>query len=101
MPSNSPDGAVKAAPSKADRHRVMRVVHGVVIALAWVGLCAGPSYGIRISGELNDFNGYVMEAPLTHYPSLKLIKTWSTDFVKEVGLYENPGEKPAVGGVSF
>jgi hypothetical protein len=56
---------------------------------------------VRISGDLNEFNGYTMEAPLSRYPSLHLVRAWSTDFVEEVGLYESPQEAPTVNGVSF
>ena len=60
-----------------------------------------PSYAVRISGELNEFRGYKMEAPLSAYPHLKQVKTWNTDFVKEVGLYEDPREVPTIDGVVF
>ena len=79
--------------------KLVRFIH--IILGVGVGLYPGPSSAIRISGELNEFNGYVMEAPLASYPSLKLIKAWSTDFVQEVGLYENPLETPTINGVSF
>jgi hypothetical protein len=79
----------------------VRVIHILLLSVVWVGLSTGLSHATRISGELNEFSGYVMEAPLTQYPNLKLIKTWSTDFVKEVGLYENPLETPTINGVSF
>jgi hypothetical protein len=59
------------------------------------------SYAVRISGELNEFHGYRMEAPLSAYPHLRQVKTWNTDFVKEVGLYENPQEVPMIDGVVF
>jgi hypothetical protein len=42
-----------------------------------------------------------MEAPLSRYPDLKQVKTWSTDFVKEVGLYENAQVPPEINGVRF
>jgi hypothetical protein len=83
------------------KHLAVRFCHILLLGIAWVGLCAERSHAIRISGELNEFNGYVMEAPLGRYPSLTLIKTWSTDFVEEVGLYENPREMPTIDGVSF
>jgi hypothetical protein len=59
----------------------------------------GSSYAVRIKGEFNEFNGFTMESSLSRYPNLKQVKTWNTDFVKEVGLYENPQETPMINGV--
>ena len=81
--------------------RTMRCFHIVLLGIAWTGLSAGPVHSVRINGELNEFNGYVMEAPLSRYQGLKMVRTWSTDFVKEVGLYENPQEIPRINEVSF
>jgi hypothetical protein len=61
----------------------------------------GSALAVRISGDLNEFNGYTLEAPLSRYPGLKLVRSWTTDFVKEVGLYENPHTVPVINGVSF
>jgi hypothetical protein len=81
--------------------RRMRYVHIMLLGIAWTGLAAGPAQSVRIDGELNEFNGFVMEAPLSRYPGLKMVRSWSTDFVQEVGLYENPQEVPNINGVSF
>jgi hypothetical protein len=77
-------------------------ISGILLfAIAGIGVNVAPSYAVRISGELNEFRGYRMEAPLSAYPQLRQLKTWNTDFVKEVGLYENPQEIPTVDGVVF
>lgn len=55
----------------------------------------------RIPDDPNAFNGYILEASLSSYPSLKLIEVWNADFVREVGLYEKPGETLSLNGVSF
>jgi hypothetical protein len=55
------------------------------------GLALRPAGAAQIPNDQDAFNGYVMQAPLAHYPSLKVLKTWSAEFVKEVGEYENPG----------
>ena len=73
----------------------------LLLVTAITALSAIPSHAVRISGELNEFRGYTMEAPLSAYPHLKQVKTWNTDFVKEVGLYEDPREVPTIDGVVF
>ncbi len=60
-----------------------------------------PAWAGQIGDQLNSFNGYALETPLASYPSFKLIETWSGDFVREVSLYENPGENLTLNGVSF
>jgi hypothetical protein len=65
------------------------------------GLCLRQAGAAQIQDDQNAFNGYVMQAPLSQYPSLKVLKTWSAEFTKEVGLYENPGEMLTVNGVSL
>lgn len=75
--------------------------------LAWVlvlsvsALGAPDAGAAQIHGEQNVFYGYVMQSPLSQYPSLKVLKIWSAEFVKEVGEYENPGEVLTVTGVTF
>ena len=73
----------------------------LLLGVAITVLSAAPAYAVRISGELNEFGGYRMEAPLSAYPHLRQVKTWNTDFVQEVGLYENPQEVPTIDGVVF
>ena len=76
----------------------------IVLLFAAAGgtvLTVVPSHAVRISGELDEFRGYKMEAPLSAYPNLRQVKTWSTDFVQEVGLYESSDEIPTIDGVFF
>ncbi len=77
-----------------------KILGSLVFAMGTI-VNVAPSYAVRISGELNEFRGYKMEAPLSAYPQLRQVKTWNTDFVKEVGLYENPQEIPTIDGVAF
>ncbi|TAL08555.1 MAG: hypothetical protein EPO02_12575 [Nitrospirae bacterium] len=72
----------------------------VLCVLASVLLLA-PARSARIPDGQNVFNGYAMGGPLSRYPALQKVKSWTTEFVKEVGLYENPGEETVLNGVSF
>ncbi len=60
-----------------------------------------PARSARIPDGQNLFNGYTLGASLSQYPELRVIKTWETDFVKEVGLYEHPAEEISLNGVTF
>ncbi len=75
----------------------------LIWALVWGVhvLCTLEAGAAQIRDDQNAFHGYVMQAPLSQYPSLKLVKTWSAEMVKEVGYYENPGEVVTVNGVSL
>jgi hypothetical protein len=84
-----------------EKHSLVQFFSILLLSVMGTALSAVPSHGVRINGELNEFNGYIMEAPLSQYPDLKQVKIWSTDFVKEVGLYENAQEPPAINGVRF
>ena len=53
----------------------------------------------QLSSEFNAFNGYTLESPASSYPSLRLVRQYSTDFVQEVTIYELPGEHLTVEGV--
>jgi hypothetical protein len=79
----------------------VRAVAILLVAVAGIIASVAPSSAARISGELNEFRGYTMEAPLSAYPHLRKVKTWNTDFVQEVGLYENPHEVPTIDEVTF
>jgi hypothetical protein len=72
-------------------------------ALIWSvsALCAQATGAAQIRDDQNAFHGYVMQSPLSQYPSLKVLKIRSAEFVKEVGEYENPGEVLAVNDVTF
>lgn len=72
--------------------------------MAWavvLSVCALEAGAAQLQSDQNAFNGHVMQAPLSQYPSLKALKIWSAEFVKEVGEYENPGEVLTVNGVAF
>jgi hypothetical protein len=84
-----------------EKHSLVRFFSILLFSVIGTALSGVPSHGVRINGELNEFNGYIMEAPRSRYPDLKQVKTWSTDFVKEVGLYENAQERPTINGVQF
>ena len=64
------------------------------------GLSSVPAGAAPLKDDQNAFNGYVMEAPLSQYPTLRVLKTWSAEFVNEVGEYEQPGEALTLNGVS-
>ena len=80
---------------------VLQVRKSILLSALIAGLCLYPAGAARIQDELHEFNGYTLETPLSVYPSLKLIRSWSTDFMQEVGMYENPGEVVTVNGVSL
>ena len=77
----------------------MQVRKSILLSALIAGLCLDPAGAARIQDELHEFNGYALETPVSTYPSLKLIRTWSTDFMQGVGMYENPGEVLTVNGV--
>ena len=73
----------------------------LVLCVVIAGLCPRSACAAQIIDNQDSFNSYVMTAPLSQYPSLKLVKTWSAEMVKEVGYYESPGEVVTVNGVSL
>lgn len=79
--------------------RQVRLIWTLILGVH--ALCAPEAGAAQIRDDQNAFHGYVMQAPLSQYPSLKLVKTWSAEMVKEVGYYENPGEVVTVNGVSL
>jgi hypothetical protein len=78
------------------RAAILSLIFLALVPMVWY---AGNADAVRIKPELNEFNGYVMESSPSRYSSLKELKTWSTDFVKEVRLYENPQETVTLNGV--
>jgi len=72
-----------------------------VLVLSLSPLCAQDTGAAQVRNGQDAFNGYVMQAPLAAYPVLKVLKTWSAEFVQEVGEYENPDEVLAIDGVTF
>lgn len=55
----------------------------------------------RLSDDQYTFSGYIMEAPLSEYPTLKFLKRSETEFVKDLSLYESPGGPMTIDGVTF
>jgi hypothetical protein len=82
-----------------------RIIQVFCIAGACSVLLARIVTDVAMAGSLgsnvNAFKGYIMEAPISQYPFLKLIKVASTDLVQELGLYENPEENIVLNNVSF
>jgi len=72
----------------------MESVRVLAVALIFVmGASIVPARAAKILDDPNGFNGYTWGTPLAKFPGFKLIRDLgSTDFVKDVGLYENPGE---------
>lgn len=79
----------------------MKIAWGLAFCLLLLGLWLGAAEAAPIREGLNSFNGYVLEMPLSHHPSLKLLKRWSTEYVQEVGVYENPGERLTLDGIDL
>jgi len=79
--------------------RQARLARALVLSV--FAFCVLEAGAAQVQGEQNAFNGHVMQAPLSQYPSLKALKIWNAEFVKEVGEYENPGEVLTVNGVTF
>jgi hypothetical protein len=69
----------------------------VLVFVFWSGTVTGGQLG----AEFNAFNGYTLETPISGYPSLRLIRRNSTEFVQDVTLYELPGEQLKLAGVLF
>jgi len=64
----------------------------VLLFLAF-GLPVVSAGAAKIPDDPSGFNGYTWGTPLVKFPDFKLVKDLgSTDFVKDVGLYEIPGE---------
>jgi hypothetical protein len=58
-----------------------------------VGLLGAPTGAAEIPDDPGGFNGYAWGTPLAQFPGFKLVKNLGgTDFVNNVGVYENPGE---------
>jgi len=77
------------------------VAGAFVLGVLAGGLPTAPADSAQLKDNQNVFNGYVMGAPPSRYPELRKLESWSAEFVKEVGLYENPGEATVLNGVSF
>jgi len=74
----------------------------LVLSLLAIGLSVVPVGAAKIPDDPGGFNGYAWGTPLAKFPAFKLIKDLgSTDFVKDVGVYENPGETLTLNEVSL
>ena len=74
----------------------------LVLSLLAIGLSVVPVGAAKIPDDPNGFNGYIWGTPLAKFPAFKLIKNLgSTDFVKDIGVYENPGETLTLNEVSL
>jgi len=65
---------------------------GTVLSFGAVCLCTGIAEGGQVSDSVDSFNGYTLETPASSYESLNLVEHYSTEFVENVTVYENPGE---------
>lgn len=72
----------------------MERVRVLAVALIFVmGDSLTPARAAKILDDPGGFNGHAWGTPLAKFPGFKLVKDLgSTDFVKDVGVYENPGE---------
>lgn len=78
----------------------VRVLAGGLIFA--IGALIAPAGAAKIPDDPGGFNGYTWGTPLAQFPMFKLIKDLgSTDFVKEIGVYENPGETLTLNEVLF
>jgi hypothetical protein len=82
-------------------HKNRQISLLMVLGCVTCGLWLSPIEAATLGDEQDAFNGYVIAAPVTEYPSLKRLSTRSAEFVKEVGEYENPGEALTLNGVAF
>src|SRR5712692_5284945 len=74
----------------------------LVLSLLAIGLSVTPAGAAKIPDDPGGFNGYTWGTPLAQFPAFKLIKNLgSTDFVKDIGVYENPGETLTLNEVSL
>ena len=76
-----------------------RVAVGILVL--WVMGSADRADAAKLADDMNAFDGFVMKAPLSQYPSLKPLKTTSAEFVREIGIYEHSAQPITVNGVSF
>ncbi len=74
----------------------------LILSLLAIGLSVAPAGAAKIPDDPGGFNGYTWGTPLAKFPAFKLIKNLgSTDFVKDIGVYENPGETLTLNEVSL
>jgi hypothetical protein len=74
----------------------------LTLIIVAVGLSVVPVGAAKIQDDPGGFNGYTWGTPLAQFSTFKLIKDLgSTDFVKDIGVYENPGETLTLNEVSL
>jgi len=73
-----------------------------ILTLVAFGLSVMPVGAAKIPDDPNGFNGYIWGTPLAKFSTFRLVKDLgSTDFVKNAGVYENPGETLTLNEVSL
>jgi hypothetical protein len=79
----------------------MKDYRGVLaLSLLAVWLSAASAGAVQMKDDPGGFNGYTWGTPLAKFPAFKLVRDLgSTDFVNNVGVYENPGETLTLNGV--
>ena len=74
----------------------------LVLFILAVVLSVASAEAATIPDDPGGFNGHAWGTPLAKFPAFKLLKDLgSTDFVKDVGVYENPGETLTLNEVSL
>ncbi len=74
----------------------------LVLFMLAVGFPMVPAGSANIPDDSGGFNGYTWGTPLATFTGFKLIQDLgSTDFVNDIGVYENPGETLTLNGVPF
>src|SRR5205085_3262236 len=73
---------------------MMRTFPGLSVILTLLaGVSVGLASAAQIAKDPGGFNGYTWGTPLAKLPAMKLLQDLgSTDFVNNIGVYENPGE---------
>ena len=76
------------------------VIAGIMIVGGFLCLPFSSLAG-RIANNADSFKGYIMESPLSEYPSLTRVDTRAGEFVRHIGIYEDRSETITINGVSF
>ena len=88
--TNSQGGVASRSPRG---HGVKNFQGVLILFILAVGLPVVSAGAAKIPDDPGGFNGHAWGTPLAQFPAFKLVKDLgSTDFVKDIGVYENPGE---------